>query len=38
VGGGGGFAVRVLRSTIFVFNFAGGGDEFNFTMSTSWMF
>ena len=27
VGGGGGFAVRVLRSTIFVFNFAGGGDE-----------
>ena len=38
VGGGGGFAVRVLRSTIFVFNFAGGGDEFNFTMSTSWMY
>ena len=38
VGGGGGIAVRVLRSTIFVFNFAGGGDEFNFTMSTSWMF
>ena len=38
VAGGGGFAVRVLRSTIFVFNFAGGGDEFNFTMSTSWMF
>jgi len=38
VGGGGGVAVRLLRSTIFVFNFAGGGDEFNFTMSTSWMF
>ncbi len=38
VGGGGGVAVRGLRSTIFVFNFAGGGDEFNFTMSTSWMF
>jgi hypothetical protein len=38
VAGGGGFAVRVLRSTVFVFNFAGGGDEFNFTMSTSWMF
>jgi outer membrane protein assembly factor BamA len=38
VGGGGGVAVRVLRSTIFLFNFAGGPDGFNFTMSTSWMY
>ena len=38
VGGGGGIALRVLRSTIFVFNFAGGPDGFNFSLSNGWMF
>lgn len=38
VGGGGGVALRVLRSTIFVFNFAGGPDGFNFSVSNGWMF
>ena len=31
VGGGGGLALRILRATIFAFNFAGGPDGFNFT-------
>jgi outer membrane protein assembly factor BamA len=38
VGGGGGVALRILRSTIFVFNFAGGPDGFNFSLSNGWMF
>jgi hypothetical protein len=38
VGGGGGIALRILRSTIFVFNFAGGPDGFNFSLSNGWMF
>ena len=38
VGGGGGFALRILRSTIFTFNFAGGPDGFNFSVSNGWMF
>jgi outer membrane protein assembly factor BamA len=38
VGGGGGVALRILRSTIFVFNFAGGPDGFNFSLSSGWMF
>jgi outer membrane protein assembly factor BamA len=38
VGGGGGLALRILRSTIFVFNFAGGPDGFNFSLSNGWMF
>lgn len=38
VGGGGGFAVRILRSTIFVFNFAGGPDGFNFSVGNGWMY
>lgn len=38
VGGGGGVALRLLRSTIFVFNFAGGPDGFNFSLSNGWMF
>lgn len=38
VGGGGGIAVRVLRSSIFTFNFAGGPDGFNFSVGNGWMF
>lgn len=38
VGGGGGVAVRVLRTAIFVFNFAGGPDGFNFSFGNGWMF
>lgn len=38
VGGGGGFALRILRSTIFTFNFAGGPDGFNFSVGNGWAF
>jgi hypothetical protein len=38
VGGGGGFAIRVLRSSIFTFNFAGGPDGFNFSVGNGWAF
>jgi outer membrane protein assembly factor BamA len=38
VGGGGGVALRILRSTIFAFNFAGGPDGFNFSVGSGWMF
>ncbi|MGH7510296.1 MAG: BamA/TamA family outer membrane protein [Gemmatimonadales bacterium] len=38
VGGGGGVALRILRSTIFTFNFAGGPDGFNYSVGTGWMF
>ncbi len=38
VGGGGGVALRILRSSIFTFNFAGGPDGFNFSVGTGWMF
>jgi outer membrane protein assembly factor BamA len=38
VGGGGGVALRLLRSTIFTFNFAGGPDGFNFSVGSGWMF
>jgi outer membrane protein assembly factor BamA len=38
VGGGGGFALRILRSSILVFNFAGGPDGFNPSVGTGWMF
>jgi outer membrane protein assembly factor BamA len=38
VGGGGGVALRLLRSSIFVFNFAGGPMGFNFTAGTGWSF
>lgn len=38
VGGGGGVALRILRSTIFTFNFAGGPDGFNFEVGSGWMF
>jgi len=38
VGGGGGFALRVLRSSILAFNFAGGPDGFRFSLGSGWMF
>lgn len=38
VGAGGGVALRILRSSIFVFNFAGGSEGFNFSVGTGWMF
>jgi hypothetical protein len=38
VGGGGGIALRILRSTIVTFNFAGGPDGFNFSTGSGWMF
>lgn len=38
VGGGGGVAFRILRSTIFTLNFAGGPDGFNFSVGNGWMF
>jgi outer membrane protein assembly factor BamA len=38
VGGGGGVALRILRSTIFTFNFAGGPDGFNYSVGSGWMF
>jgi len=38
VGGGGGVALRILRSSIFTFNFAGGPDGFNFSVGSGWMF
>ncbi|NOT07459.1 MAG: BamA/TamA family outer membrane protein [Gemmatimonadales bacterium] len=38
VGGGGGLALRVLRTTVLTFNFAGGPDGFQFTMGNGWSF
>lgn len=38
VGGGGGLAVRILRSTIFTFNYAYGPDGGKFTVASGWMF
>ena len=38
VGGGGGIALRILRSGIVTLNFAGGKDGFNFSMGTGWGF
>ncbi|HEU5219196.1 MAG TPA: hypothetical protein VFU23_11085 [Gemmatimonadales bacterium] len=38
VGGGGGVAVRILRSAPLVMNFAGGPDGFVFTMGNGWSF
>lgn len=38
VGGGGGIGLRILRSSIFTFNFAGGPDGFNFEVGSGWMF
>ncbi len=38
VGGGGGVALRILRSSIFTFNFAGGPDGFNYSVGGGWIF
>ncbi len=38
LGGGGGLAIRILRSAPLVLNFAGGPDGFRFTMSNGWSF
>jgi outer membrane protein assembly factor BamA len=38
LGGGGGVGIRILRSTIFTFNFAGGPDGFQFSAGSGWMF
>ena len=38
VGGGGGIAIRILRSTIFTINFAGGPDGFNYSVGSHWTF
>jgi outer membrane protein assembly factor BamA len=38
VGGGGGVGLRILRSSIFTFNFAGGPDGFSFSLGSGWMF
>ncbi len=38
VGGGGGVAIRVLRSSVITFNFGGGPDGFNFSIGNGWMF
>jgi outer membrane protein assembly factor BamA len=38
VGGGGAIALRILRSTILEFNFAGGPDGFQFSVGNGWMF
>ncbi|HXE58371.1 MAG TPA: BamA/TamA family outer membrane protein [Gemmatimonadales bacterium] len=38
VGGGGGFAIRILRSTIYPFNFGVGPDGFEFSVGGGWMF
>jgi outer membrane protein assembly factor BamA len=37
-GGGGGVAVRILRSAVLTMNFAGGNNGFNFSMGTGWSF
>ena len=38
IGGGGGLGLRVLRSSLLVFNFAGGPAGFTFSMGTGWAF
>lgn len=38
VGGGGGIALRVLRSALLTINFAGGPDGFTFSMGNGWAF
>jgi outer membrane protein assembly factor BamA len=37
-GGGGGVALRILRSAIFTLNFAGGPDGFNYSVGSRWTF
>jgi outer membrane protein assembly factor BamA len=38
LGGGGGLAIRLLRFTIWTFNFGGGPDGFEFSAGTGWSF
>jgi len=38
VGGGGGLGIRILRSSIFALNFAGGPDGYNYSAGLGWMF
>lgn len=38
LGGGAGLTLRILRSTVLGFNFAGGGDGYRFSMGTGWAF
>jgi hypothetical protein len=38
VGGGGGLAIRIVRSALLTFNFATGPDGFTFSMGNSWAF
>ncbi|HWA59304.1 MAG TPA: BamA/TamA family outer membrane protein [Gemmatimonadales bacterium] len=38
VGAGGGLAIRILRFTIWTFNFAGGPDGFQFSAGSGWSF
>lgn len=38
VGGGGAIALRILRSSIFTFNYARGPDGGNFSVGSGWMF
>jgi hypothetical protein len=38
VGGGGAVALRILRSSIFTFNYARGPDGGNFSVGSGWMF
>jgi outer membrane protein assembly factor BamA len=38
VGAGGGIALRILRFSIWTFNFAGGPDGFQFSSGTGWSF
>jgi outer membrane protein assembly factor BamA len=38
VGGGGGLAIRLMRFTIWTFNFGGGPDGFQFSAGSGWAF
>ena len=38
LGGGGGLAIRLLRFTIWTFNFGGGPDGFQFSAGSGWSF
>jgi outer membrane protein assembly factor BamA len=38
VGGGGAIALRILRSSLFLFNYARGPDGGNFSVGSGWMF
>lgn len=38
VGAGGGLALRILRFSVWTFNFAGGPDGFQFSSGTGWSF